>query len=336
MDHPRPNLERPAHRAMPADDARELARLAVAMAAVVMVFAIAGVGMVIETHDPASAAGAVVMAALAVALIHARRQLLVGRSQRAVVLLVTSVLAAVLVSAPIPPPVPALAAAPIMAVAFALSFLDGRRLKVALIAAWVVAVVTAVIIEFTPASPDLPAEFAAILRVGAFAGDRRAGRSRAVPTPPPPGTRRRARADGERSAARQRDALPDGRRERPGGHLPRRWRGSLGAPQPGLGRTHRLHRRRIDRAARSPSSSTPTTGSPTPTWRGPSCGASSTRTGTSCGSSASTGRTSGSRPTRGASSTTAASSPGCPGPSPTSPSVGSSRRSWSRRPSTTT
>ena len=78
-------------------------------------------------------------------------------------------LAGVLVSAPIPPPVPALAAAPIMAVAFALSFLDGRRLKAALIAAWIVAVVTAVIIEFTPASPDLPPEFAAVLRVGALA-----------------------------------------------------------------------------------------------------------------------------------------------------------------------
>ena len=94
---------------MPADDTRELARLAVAMAAVVMIFAIAGVGMVIETRDPASAAGAVVMAVLAVALIHARRQLLQGRSQPAVMLLVTSVLAAVLDSAPIPPPLPALA-----------------------------------------------------------------------------------------------------------------------------------------------------------------------------------------------------------------------------------
>jgi diguanylate cyclase (GGDEF)-like protein/PAS domain S-box-containing protein len=155
---------------MPPDDARELARLAVAMAAVVMIFAIGGLGLVIETHDPASAAGAIVMAALAIALVHARRQLLGGRSQRAVVLLVTSVLAAVLVSAPIPPPVPALAAAPIMAVAFALSFLDGRRLKIALIAAWVVAVVTAALVELTPASPDLPSEFATLLRVGAFAG----------------------------------------------------------------------------------------------------------------------------------------------------------------------
>ena len=163
--HPTPPAERP----LPADETRELARLAVAMAAIVLLFAVAGVGIVLETGDAASAAGAVVMAALAVALIHARRQLLAGRSERAVMLLVASVLAAVLVSAPIPPPVPALAAAPIMAVAFALSFLNGRRLKGALIAAWVVAVMTAVIIELTPASPDLPPEFAAILRVGALA-----------------------------------------------------------------------------------------------------------------------------------------------------------------------
>ena len=154
---------------LPADETRELARIAVAMAAVVLLFAISGVGMVIETGDAASAGGAIVMAVLAFALIHARRELLRGRSQRAVVLLVTSVLAAVLVSAPIPPPVPALAAAPIMAVAFALSFLDGRRLKAALIGAWVVAIVTALIIELTPASPDLPPEFASALRVVAFA-----------------------------------------------------------------------------------------------------------------------------------------------------------------------
>ena len=39
-----------------------------------------------------------------------------------------------------------------------------------MIAAWVVAVVTAVLIELTPASPDLPAEFAAALRIAGFAG----------------------------------------------------------------------------------------------------------------------------------------------------------------------
>ena len=160
---------RPEH-PMAADESRELARLAVAMTAVVLAFAVAGLAMVIETGDLASAAGAVTMTALAIALIHARRQLLAGRSERAVMLLVVSVLAAVLVSAPIPPPVPALAAAPIMAVAFALSFLHGRRLKGALIAAWIVAVITAIIIEVTPASPDLPVELAAALRVGALAG----------------------------------------------------------------------------------------------------------------------------------------------------------------------
>ena len=151
-------------------ETRELARLAVAMAVVVLIFALAGVAMVIETGDPASAAGAAVMAVLAGALINARRQLMRGRSRLAVTLLVVSVLAGVLVLAPIPPPAPALAAAPIMAVAFALSFLDGRPLKAALIGAWVVAVLTALITEFTPPSPDLPAEFAAALRVGGFAG----------------------------------------------------------------------------------------------------------------------------------------------------------------------
>lgn len=159
----------PAVDGLPADETRELARIVVATAVVVLLFAISGVVMVIETGDMASAAGAIVMTVLALALVHARRELLVGRSQRAVILLVTSVLAAVLVSAPIPPPVPALAAAPIMAVAFALSFLDGRRLKASLIGAWVVAVATAVIIEQTPASPDLPAEFASALRVLTFA-----------------------------------------------------------------------------------------------------------------------------------------------------------------------
>ncbi|HEX4897043.1 MAG TPA: EAL domain-containing protein [Candidatus Limnocylindrales bacterium] len=153
-----------------ADETRELALLTIVMAVVVTMFAIAGVIMVIQTGDLASAVGASVLVGLVIALIQARRQLMLGRSQRAVVLLVVSVLVFVLMSAPIPPPVPAIAAAPIMAVAFALSFLDGRRLKGALVAAWVVAVVTAVVVEFTPASPDLPPAMAAGLRVGAFAG----------------------------------------------------------------------------------------------------------------------------------------------------------------------
>jgi diguanylate cyclase (GGDEF)-like protein/PAS domain S-box-containing protein len=152
------------------DETRELALLTIVMTVVVTMFAITGAVIVIQTGDLASAAGAAIMLGLAVALIQARRQLMLGRSQRAVVLLVVSVLAGVLASAPIPPPVPALAAAPIMAVAFALSFLDGRRLKVALFAAWAVAVITAVIMEFTPVSPDLPVEVAAALRVGGFAG----------------------------------------------------------------------------------------------------------------------------------------------------------------------
>ncbi len=159
----------PVEITLSAQETRELARLAIALAVVCLIFALVGAGIVMETGDPASAAGALTMLVLAGALIHARRQLVHGRSRRAVYLLVVSVLVAALVSAPIPPPVPALAALPIMAVAFALSFLDGRPLKAALIAAWVVAIATAVIIEFTPASPDLPPELAAALRVAAFA-----------------------------------------------------------------------------------------------------------------------------------------------------------------------
>ncbi len=151
-----------------ATEIRELGRLAIALAVMALLFALAGVALVIETGDPASTAGALIMVLLAGTLMYARRQLMKGRSRRAVNLLVVSVLAAVLVSAPIPPPVPALAAMPIMAVAFALSFLDGRTLKAALIAAWAVAVIAAVLVEMTPASPDLPAEFASMLRVGAF------------------------------------------------------------------------------------------------------------------------------------------------------------------------
>jgi diguanylate cyclase (GGDEF)-like protein/PAS domain S-box-containing protein len=124
---------------------------------------------VVETGDIASAVGAGTMFVLACALIQARRQVMRGQSRQAVVILVVSVLVATLISAPIPPPAPALAAVPIMAVAFALSFLDGRLLKAALIAAWVVAIATAVMVEFTPVSPDLPPELASVLRVGGFA-----------------------------------------------------------------------------------------------------------------------------------------------------------------------
>ena len=163
------HVSTPAEIALSANETRELARLTLVIAVVVLIFALAGVGIVMETGDPASVAGALTMFVLAGALIHARRLLVKGRSRRAVYLLVASVLVAVLVSAAIPPPVPALAAMPIMAVAFALSFLDGRPLKITLILAWVAAIATAVIVEFTPVSPDLPPELAAVLRVGGFA-----------------------------------------------------------------------------------------------------------------------------------------------------------------------
>jgi diguanylate cyclase (GGDEF)-like protein/PAS domain S-box-containing protein len=154
--------------ALPEDDTRELARLSFVMTGIVVLFAMAGLGLALGTGGLASAAGAVVMVLLAVTLIYARRQLR-RRPQRAAMLLVIGILAFVLVSSPIPPPVPALATAPILAVAFALSFLNGRRLVVALIAAWVVSLAAAIIIELTPNSPDLPPEFGAALRIAGVA-----------------------------------------------------------------------------------------------------------------------------------------------------------------------
>jgi diguanylate cyclase (GGDEF)-like protein/PAS domain S-box-containing protein len=156
-------------RIAPPDEALEVARLAGWSAVVVFVFALASIPIVLSTGDPASAGAGVLQLVVVAALIYARRQVLQGRSQRGVIVLVVSILAAVLAMAPLPPPIPALAAAPIMAVAFALSYLDGRRLKAVLIVTWLVSVVTAVIVEFTPASPDLPVEFAVGLRIGTFA-----------------------------------------------------------------------------------------------------------------------------------------------------------------------
>jgi diguanylate cyclase (GGDEF)-like protein len=152
-----------------AEETRELARLVAAMVGVMLLFSLAGVAIVLETGDPASVAGTAVMASLVVLLIQGRRQLLRGHGGRAAMLLVGIMLIFVLVSAPIPPPVPALGAAPIMAVAFALSFLHGRRLTVALVAAFLVSIAAAIMVEMTPASPDLPAEVAVLLRVGSMA-----------------------------------------------------------------------------------------------------------------------------------------------------------------------
>jgi diguanylate cyclase (GGDEF)-like protein/PAS domain S-box-containing protein len=151
-----------------AEETREIARLALVIAVTVCVFAIASIAIVVGTGDPATALGAVVQLVSPAALIYARREVLHGRTERGVALLIGSVLGSVLLLASIPPPVPALAAAPIMAVAFALSFLHGRRLKVAMVAAWVVSVATAIIVEYVPASPDLPPEVAAAMRVGTF------------------------------------------------------------------------------------------------------------------------------------------------------------------------
>jgi len=159
-----PSRVAPVEAELPADDIRELGRLAVATIWVGLLFAASGIGIVIETRDAASAIGVVVLVGLAAGMFYARRQLQ-RRPQRAAMLLVAGTLVTVLFLAPIPPPTPALAAAPIMAVAFALSFLHGRRLTLALMAAIIVSLVAAILIELTPSSPDLPAELAAGLRV---------------------------------------------------------------------------------------------------------------------------------------------------------------------------
>ena len=151
------------------DETREVARLAVAIAVVLLLFALLSVVIVIQTGDVATAVGGAVQIVLVIALLYGRHELINGRTQRGITLLVVATLAVCIVLAVIPPPVPALAAGPIMSVAFALSFLRGRRLKVALVAAWVVSVGTAVIVEFTPTSPDMPPEVAAAERVITFA-----------------------------------------------------------------------------------------------------------------------------------------------------------------------
>ncbi len=152
-----------------ADETRDMIRLTGAMAVIVALFALLSVVLVVQAGDAASRASAVVQIAIVMALVYARRLLVIGRGQRGVALLVVATLAVCMLMASIPPPVPALAAAPILAVAFALSILHGRLLKAAVVAAWVASVATAVLVEFTPSTPDLPPELEATMRVGTFA-----------------------------------------------------------------------------------------------------------------------------------------------------------------------
>ena len=164
MDHPES-----AQPDMSAEETRELARLATAGVVVMIMFAIVGFAFVLGAGDVASGIGAAVNVAAAIALFQGRREVLKGHGSRASILLVVVVLLGVLVLAPIPPPVPALGAAPVLAVCFALSFLHGRRLAVALVAAFFVSITAAIMVEVTPASPDLPPELAAAIRVGSMA-----------------------------------------------------------------------------------------------------------------------------------------------------------------------
>jgi diguanylate cyclase (GGDEF)-like protein/PAS domain S-box-containing protein len=164
MDHPES-----AQPDMSAEETRELARLAAAGVVVMVLFAVVGIAFFLGASDVASGAGAAVNVASAIALFQGRRQVLKGRGGQASILLVAVVLIGVLVLAPIPPPVPALGAAPILGVCFALSFLHGRRLTVALIAAFLVSILAAIMVELTPASPDLPPELAMAARVASMA-----------------------------------------------------------------------------------------------------------------------------------------------------------------------
>jgi diguanylate cyclase (GGDEF)-like protein/PAS domain S-box-containing protein len=151
------------------DDTRELSRFAAVTIVVVLFFAVSGLPIFLETGDVASAIGGLVLGGLALFLIYGRRQLLRGHVGRAAIIIVLGLLAGVLASAAIPPPVPALAAVPLLGVAFALAFLHGRQRTVTLVASWFVAVAAAIIVEVTPASPDLPPELAAVLRIGGMA-----------------------------------------------------------------------------------------------------------------------------------------------------------------------
>ena len=150
------------------DDGRELARLAVAGAVVMTMFAIGMSLIAITTGDVPSAVGAAVIVASVVLLVQGRRQALQGSGERAAILLVVVTLALVLVLSLLPPPVPGLAAAPMMAVAFALSFLNGRRLTIAIAAAFAVSFAAAIMVELMPVSSALPPVLAAAIRVASM------------------------------------------------------------------------------------------------------------------------------------------------------------------------
>jgi diguanylate cyclase (GGDEF)-like protein/PAS domain S-box-containing protein len=166
-EEPRPGGA-PARPTASDDEIRDMSRLTVAITAVVVVFTAMSVLVVLDSGDMPSAVLSVIEAGIVVMLLAARHMLWHDRVQRGVVLIVVATLGACVAMAIIPPPIPALAAGPIMPVAFALSFLHGRRLKVTLIVAWIVSVVTATIVEFTPASPDMSPEIAAMFRIGSF------------------------------------------------------------------------------------------------------------------------------------------------------------------------
>ena len=152
-----------------AGDSRELARLAAVGVVIMAVFAISSGAIAIATGDIPTAVAAAMNVVAGVLLFQGRRRAIKGDGGPAAALLVAVVLGFVLLTAPIPPPVPAMAAAPIGGVAFALLFLRGRRLTIAIVAAWVVSVAAGIMIEMTPESADLPPFVASAVRVGSMA-----------------------------------------------------------------------------------------------------------------------------------------------------------------------
>ena len=152
-----------------AEEIRELRRYAAAIIGLTISFVVVAALMVLETGDAASGVAAIVLVSSAILLIRARRSLGRGSSQSAGVLMVVTTLIAIPVLASIPPPTPAMGAAPLLTVGLALGFLRGRSLVIALVAAWCVAVATAAIVQFVPHSEDLPLELAALLQVGTMA-----------------------------------------------------------------------------------------------------------------------------------------------------------------------
>ncbi len=154
------------------------------MVGVMVLFALVGVAIVLETGDLASVAGAAVNGRPApLLLFQGRRQLLRATAAGRRSLLVAVMLLVVLVRPRSRRPFRPSARPRSWPSAFALSFLSGRRLAVALVAAFLVSIAAAIMVEMTPASPDLPPELSR--RSSRRRDGRRHRPRRTRPVPPP-------------------------------------------------------------------------------------------------------------------------------------------------------